>query len=89
MLLKGPPLPELESGFTDEQHRQQVILELSNRGTSIIPQLVDYLALKDSQMSSTVIEVLRLMGPAATPPLRKVLEENRLDNTRTAALLLR
>ena len=87
VLLKGTPLPELESGFTDEQHRQQVILELSKRGPSIIPQLVDYLALKDSQMTSTVIEVLRVMGPAATPPLREVLEENTLDNTRTAALL--
>ena len=87
VLLKEPPLPELESGFTDEQHRQKVILELSKRGPSIIPQLVDYLALKDRQMTSTVIEVLRLMGPAATPPLREVLEESRLDNTRTAALL--
>ena len=38
-------------------------------------------------MTGTVIEILRLMGPAATPRLREVLEENTLDKTDTAVLL--
>ena len=87
VFLKEPPLPELEYDFSDNYYRQQVISELSARGPTIIPQLLDYLALKDTQLTSVASEILKEMGAEAATPLREILSEKTLDRSRTAVLL--
>jgi hypothetical protein len=85
--LKEPPLSELETDFSDNTYRQQVIVELSARGPAIIQQLVDYLAIKDTQLTSLVREILKEMGSVAAPHLRKILKQKNLDRARTGFLL--
>ncbi len=87
VFLKEQPLPELESDFSDNNYRQQVIFELSARGPAIIPQLLDYLAIKDTQLTRLVSEILKGMGPKAIPSLHEILHKKTLDISRTAVLL--
>jgi hypothetical protein len=87
VLLKEPPLHQLESDFSNTVYRQQVIAELSARGPVIIPQLLDYLAIKDPPLTSIVGDILKEMGSAAVSPLRKVLADDTLDRKRAAVLL--
>jgi HEAT repeat protein len=77
---KKEVLPELEALQDDEDSAQMVITRLSEKGPSIIPQLIDYLDIKDDQLKLTIMEIVKKIGKDAGPVLRKALEDNNLDN---------
>jgi len=87
MLVSGEPLPELEETMATEDHRKMVVKNLSERGTSIIPQLIGYLAIRDTQLTFTVMDILREMGNNALPALIAILDDPTTDSLITPPIL--
>jgi hypothetical protein len=81
------PLPELEKPIENEDHRKMVVQQLSERGPSIIPLLLDYLVIEDRQLELMVTEILLKMGRNALPPLLAVLDDPTTMSSLTTSLL--
>jgi len=80
VLEKKKLLPTLETNLENQDSKQIVVKQLSEKGPSIIPQLIDYLDIKDDLLKLTIMEIAKKMGKDAGPPLRKALEDSNLDN---------
>ena len=81
MLDSSEPLPELEETIGNEDHRKMVVKKLSESGSSIIPQLIDYLVIRDTQLTFTVMDILREMGKNALPALLALLDDPTTDSS--------
>jgi hypothetical protein len=81
------PLPELEDTIVNEEHRMMVVEQLSGRGPSIIPQLLDYLVIEDRQLDRTIREILLTMGETALPSLLTILHDPTTDSSITTFIL--
>lgn len=79
-LEKEQLLTELEASLGNEEYKQLVIKQLSEKGPSVIPRLIDYLDIKDDLLKLTVIEIIKKIGKDAVPVLSKALEDGTLDN---------
>lgn len=74
-------LPELETSLENEDSRKLLVSKLSEKGPSIIPQLIAYLDMKDEQLKLTIMEIVKKMGKDAGATLRKALFDNNYDNS--------
>jgi len=74
-------LPELEDTPGNDNSRELLISKLSEKGPSIIPQLINYLDIKDDQLKLTMMEIIKKIGKEAGPALRKALFDNSLDDS--------
>jgi hypothetical protein len=81
VLEKKELLPELEANLNDEGYKQTVIQKLSERGPSIIHPLIDYLDIKDTVLTLTIMEIIKTIGKDAGPELRTLLQDTSLDNS--------
>jgi hypothetical protein len=80
-------LPELEQSLEDEEQRQKVIMDLSEKGPRIVPDLIAYLQIKDVRLTRTIIEIIEKIGTSAIPPLAEALKEHSDDTSLTATIL--
>jgi HEAT repeat protein len=87
MPASSEPLPELEDTLVNEEHRKMVVEKLSERGPSIIPQLISYLLLEDRLLELTVSEILLTMGENALPSLLTILDDPTTESMITTFLL--
>ena len=81
VLEKKRLLLEIETNLENEDAKQMVIKQLSEKGPSIIPQLIDYLDIKDDLLTLTIIEIVKKIGKDGGPHLRKALDDSNLDNS--------
>ena len=81
VLKKKGLLPELETSLENEDSRKLLVSKLSEKGPSIIPQLIAYLDMKDEQLKLTIMEIVKKMGKDAVSTLSKALFNNNYDNS--------